>query len=64
MMNVTDKIFRLAWINTKIIMDKQDPNYIRTLHKGSGVTGDMSTSDGGKTWVVTTINIPQFTFTG
>jgi hypothetical protein len=52
------------WINTKIILDKPDPNYIRTNAKGPGVTGDMSTSDGGKTWTVTTINIPKFTFSG
>lgn len=32
------------------------------MGKGNGVTGDMSTSDGGKTWTVTTIDIPEFTF--
>ncbi|GJC77303.1 hypothetical protein ColLi_00141 [Colletotrichum liriopes] len=51
-----------SWINTKIILDKEDPNYINTLGKGQGVTGDMSTSDGGKTWTVTTIDIPEHTF--
>ncbi|KAI9705703.1 MAG: hypothetical protein M1820_005113 [Bogoriella megaspora] len=51
-----------SWTNTKLILDVADPNYIKTLGKSSGVTGDMSTSDGGKTWTVTTINIPQFTF--
>ncbi|WYZ33901.1 hypothetical protein EsH8_I_000177 [Colletotrichum jinshuiense] len=51
-----------SWINTKIILDKEDPNYINTMGKGQGVTGDMSTSDGGKTWTVTTIEIPEFTF--
>ncbi|KAK1635760.1 hypothetical protein BDP81DRAFT_450612 [Colletotrichum phormii] len=51
-----------SWINTKIILDKADANYINTMGKGSGVTGDMSTSDGGKTWTVTTIDIPEFTF--
>ncbi|TQN64392.1 hypothetical protein CSHISOI_11105 [Colletotrichum shisoi] len=51
-----------SWINTKIILDKKDPKYIRTLGKGRGVTGDMSTSDGGKTWTVSTIEIPEFTF--
>jgi hypothetical protein len=51
-----------AWINTKIILDKPDPNYRYTNWKGQGVTGQMSTSDGGKTWTVSTINIPQFTF--
>ncbi|KAG2413755.1 hypothetical protein HFD88_002944 [Aspergillus terreus] len=51
-----------SWINTKIILDVADPNYINTLVKGEGVTGDMTTSDGGKTWTVSTINIPEFTF--
>lgn len=51
-----------AWINTKIILDVADPNYKYTNWKGQGVTGEMSTSDGGKTWTVSTINIPQFTF--
>lgn len=52
----------LAWVDTKIILDVADPNYINTLGKGEGVTGDMSTEDGGKTWTVSTINIPEFTF--
>ncbi|KAI0864558.1 hypothetical protein F4860DRAFT_413295 [Xylaria cubensis] len=51
-----------TWTDTKIIMDVADPNYINTLGKSQGVTGDMSTGDGGKTWTVSTINIPEFTF--
>ncbi|KAH6962645.1 hypothetical protein BKA56DRAFT_598018 [Ilyonectria sp. MPI-CAGE-AT-0026] len=51
-----------SWIDTKIVMDVADPNYIDTLGKAEGVTGDMSTNDGGKTWTVTTINIPEFSF--
>ncbi|KAF2011626.1 hypothetical protein BU24DRAFT_285463 [Aaosphaeria arxii CBS 175.79] len=51
-----------SWTDTKIILNSADPNYYRTNGKGQGVTGDMSTSDGGKTWTVTTINIPSFTF--
>ncbi|KAF7553147.1 hypothetical protein G7046_g7182 [Stylonectria norvegica] len=50
------------WINTKIIMDVADPNYVQTLGKAQGVTGDLVTSDGGKTWTVDTIGIPAFTF--
>ncbi|ETS81473.1 hypothetical protein PFICI_06475 [Pestalotiopsis fici W106-1] len=53
-----------TWINTQIIMDVADPNYINTLYKGAGVTGNLVTADGGKTWTVDTISIPQFTFTG
>ncbi|PSN75298.1 hypothetical protein BS50DRAFT_615984 [Corynespora cassiicola Philippines] len=51
-----------SWTDTKIILDSADPDYIKTMGKGEGVTGDMSTSDGGKTWTVTTIEIPEFTF--
>jgi hypothetical protein len=51
-----------SWINTKIILDSADPNYDQTMGKGNGVTGEMSTSDGGITWIVTTIEIPEFTF--
>ncbi|KAL9570108.1 hypothetical protein ACKAV7_005616 [Fusarium commune] len=39
------------WVDTKIILDTADPNYIQTFGKGEGVTGgEMTTSDGGKTW--------------
>ncbi|ODM19701.1 hypothetical protein SI65_04687 [Aspergillus cristatus] len=51
-----------SWTDTKIILDTADPDYINTVAKGEGVTGDMTTSDGGKTWTVTTIKIPQFSF--
>ncbi|BCS19433.1 uncharacterized protein APUU_12261A [Aspergillus puulaauensis] len=51
-----------TWTDTKIILDVADPNYINTMGKGEGVTGEMSTSDGGKTWTVTTIEIPEFSF--
>jgi hypothetical protein len=52
----------LAWINAEIILDVADPDYIDTLYKTSGVTGDMKTSDGGITWTIGTIGIPQYTF--
>ena len=51
-----------AWTDTKIILNTPDPNYKQTNYKGAGVTGDMKTTDGGKTWTVSTIQIPQFTF--
>ncbi|KAL4919244.1 hypothetical protein BDW62DRAFT_217093 [Aspergillus aurantiobrunneus] len=51
-----------TWADTEIILDVADPNYINTMGKGEGVTGEMSTSDGGKTWTVTTIEIPEFSF--
>ncbi|KAI1057496.1 hypothetical protein LB505_010449 [Fusarium chuoi] len=51
------------WVDTKIILDTADPNYIQTFGKGEGVTGgEMTTSDGGKTWVISDVNIPSFTF--
>ncbi|KAI2929043.1 hypothetical protein CBS147321_10876 [Aspergillus niger] len=51
-----------SWTNATIILDVADPNYINALAKGCGVSGDMSTSDSGKTWTVTTINIPEYSF--
>ncbi|OJJ29943.1 hypothetical protein ASPWEDRAFT_165722 [Aspergillus wentii DTO 134E9] len=51
-----------SWTNTTIILDTADPNYINTMAKGEGVTGDMTTSDNGKTWTVSTIKIPEFSF--
>ncbi|KAI9689009.1 MAG: hypothetical protein M1822_000746 [Bathelium mastoideum] len=41
-----------SWINTSIILNSADPDYINTLGKSSGVTGTMTTSDGGVTWTV------------
>ncbi len=43
-------------------MDVADPNYKNTLGKGQGVTGDLVTSDGGKTWTVSQIYIPGWDF--
>ncbi|BCR99732.1 uncharacterized protein AKAW2_50074S [Aspergillus luchuensis] len=51
-----------SWTNATIILDVADPNYINALAKGCGVSGNMSTSDSGKTWTVTTINIPEYSF--
>lgn len=50
------------WIDTVITLDTADPKYDQTMGKGEGVTGEMSTDDGGITWKVTDINIPEFTF--
>ncbi|EYE90491.1 uncharacterized protein EURHEDRAFT_381908 [Aspergillus ruber CBS 135680] len=51
-----------SWTDTKIILDTADSNYINTVAKGEGVTGEMTTSDDGKTWTVSTIEIPEFSF--
>jgi hypothetical protein len=50
------------WVNTKIILDSADPNFVGTLYKSLGAGGDMKTSDGGVTWTVSDINIPQHRF--
>ncbi|KAJ4419799.1 hypothetical protein N0V82_004734 [Gnomoniopsis sp. IMI 355080] len=50
------------WINAKIVLSAADPNYINTLYLSGGATGSMTTSDGGITWNIGTINIPAFTF--
>ncbi|KAG8159685.1 hypothetical protein KVR01_010322 [Diaporthe batatas] len=50
------------WTDAKIILDSADASYDRTMYLGEGVTGDMTTSDGGKTWEIGTFEIPEFTF--
>ncbi|GAB7362894.1 hypothetical protein MBLNU230_g3196t1 [Neophaeotheca triangularis] len=51
-----------SWIDVTITMDQPDPRYVRTLYKSSGVTGDLVTGDGGKTWTVDRIEIPEHQF--
>ncbi|RMY43305.1 hypothetical protein D0864_15872 [Hortaea werneckii] len=51
-----------AWIDVSIFMDSADPNYKQTQAKGEGVTGELTTSDGGKTWTVGEIGIPEHCF--
>ena len=49
------------YVNTKITMDVPDPGYSQT--KGTtNATGDMVTTDGGKTWTIDTIDIGEFTY--
>ncbi|KAF3771302.1 hypothetical protein M406DRAFT_245797 [Cryphonectria parasitica EP155] len=50
------------WINAEIVLSGADPDYIDTLYLGLGATGSMSSSDGGVTWVIGTIDIPEYTF--
>lgn len=54
--------FSQEWIDVEIILSGADPTYIDTLGLAGGATASMSTSDGGTTWNVGTINIPAFTF--
>ncbi|KZV64088.1 hypothetical protein PENSPDRAFT_691078 [Peniophora sp. CONT] len=45
-----------------IYLSKADPNFKNTLGKGSGVVAsDMETSDGGKTWTISSITLPKYT---
>jgi len=50
------------WVDTKITLDTADPDYINTFGKGEGVSGEMTTEDGGKTWVISDVDIPSHTF--
>ena len=52
----------VEWINVQIVLSAADPNYKNTLALGSGVKASLTTGDGGKTWNVGTISLPQFTF--
>ncbi|KAF4421793.1 hypothetical protein F53441_14339, partial [Fusarium austroafricanum] len=50
------------WVDTKITLDLADPGYINTFGKGEGVTGDLTTEHGGKTWVGAEFDISEHTF--
>ncbi|KAH8668691.1 hypothetical protein BX600DRAFT_538715 [Xylariales sp. PMI_506] len=50
------------WIDVEIVLSAADPTYIDTFYLEGGAEATMTTSDGGKTWNVGTITIPQFTF--
>jgi len=50
------------WSNVEIVLSAADPGYIDTLYLEVGAKATMTTSDGGKTWNVGTILIPQYTF--
>lgn len=52
----------IAWEDVTITLDVADPNYINTVGKGEGVTGELTTSDDGKTWTASKIEIPEYTF--
>lgn len=54
-----------AWTNTQIVLAQADPSYVNTVGRADGASGgDASTSDGGYTFDLTTINIPEWTFPG
>ncbi|KAF2234308.1 hypothetical protein EV356DRAFT_567206 [Viridothelium virens] len=50
-----------SWINTTLIMNVADPNYSQTAYPtGAGVTGQIITTDGGKTWTAAKLGIPSW----
>ncbi|KAJ5884898.1 hypothetical protein N7495_009408 [Penicillium taxi] len=51
-----------AWYNTTIVLDTAEPGYIDTINGSPGVSVDMTTGDGGKTWKIGMIVIPEYTF--
>ncbi|KAI6835072.1 hypothetical protein KC332_g7388 [Hortaea werneckii] len=51
-----------SWVDVSIVMDSADPDYKLTQAKGEGVTGELTTNDGGKTWTVGKIGIPEHSF--
>jgi hypothetical protein len=50
------------YLNTTLIMDTADPNYGRTVRLNHA-TGNLVTTDGGKTWTAADITIQQYTYT-
>ncbi|KAF3764243.1 hypothetical protein M406DRAFT_29438, partial [Cryphonectria parasitica EP155] len=51
-----------TWSNVSIILNAAYADYIDTLALGTDVEATMTTSDGGMTWEVGTIEIPSFDF--
>jgi hypothetical protein len=50
------------YLDTTIILDAADSSFINTLALNEATTSGVSTTDGGKTWVVDTIDIQAHTF--
>jgi hypothetical protein len=49
-----------AWEDVSIVLNKADPGFTHNGDWEFGATGgEMSTTDNGKTWNFTTINIPE-----
>ncbi|ETS81531.1 hypothetical protein PFICI_06533 [Pestalotiopsis fici W106-1] len=50
------------YLDTTIVLDAADTSFINTLSLNEATTSAVSTTDGGKTWVVETIDIQAYTF--
>ncbi|EPS28362.1 hypothetical protein PDE_03308 [Penicillium oxalicum 114-2] len=50
------------YLSTKIILDSADPAFGKTLVLNEARTSGLTTTDGGKTWTVATIDIGAHTF--
>lgn len=47
-----------------IILDSADPSFSNTLSKNEVDASEFSTTDGGTTWKVDTINVHAHSFSG
>ncbi|RWA06303.1 hypothetical protein EKO27_g8801 [Xylaria grammica] len=51
-----------SWEDISVVLSTANPNFKHTGNWNFGATGgEMSTSDGGKTWAFTTLNVPATT---
>ncbi|KAH6654218.1 hypothetical protein BKA67DRAFT_272525 [Truncatella angustata] len=50
------------YLDTTVVLDSADSSFGNTLALNEATTSGLSTTDGGKTWVVDTINIQEHTF--
>ncbi|KAF2996155.1 hypothetical protein E8E14_001493 [Neopestalotiopsis sp. 37M] len=50
------------YLDTTIILDAADSSFVNTLSLNEATCSGVSTTDGGKTWVVDTIDIQAHTF--
>ena len=52
----------LVWTNVKLVLDQPDPDYDMTQAIAPGVDGEITTADGGRTWISKRIRIPEHNF--
>jgi hypothetical protein len=50
------------WTDVEIVLSAADSSYIDTMYLEVNAEATMTTSDGGKTWTIGTIKIPEYTF--
>lgn len=52
----------IEYLDTTVILDSADSTFGNTMALNEATTSGLSTTDGGITWVVDTIDIQQHTF--